>query len=138
MNSAQTRCLLTALLTLAAVSWTPASERGGADAGADSVPVDTLMVTGDPAPDGNGNLYQPEFAPTINNKVEVAVVLRLSDTAHPNVDDFGVDISLPLTARTHSPKALPRRSISMGHPLPPLPRRPILSGSPNRQGAGKH
>jgi len=89
MKMVLTQCLAVALLP-ATTLWAQAQKSGDVGAGAGTLPTDTLMVTGDPAPDGNGNLYQPEFAPTINNKGEVAVVLGLSDTAQPNVDDFGV------------------------------------------------
>ena len=57
------------------------------DSGADDLITTTLALTGDPAPDGNGNVNEFRF-PTINTRGAVAVHVLLSNA--PSTEDEGI------------------------------------------------
>ncbi|MEJ2084824.1 MAG: hypothetical protein P8Y44_04000 [Acidobacteriota bacterium] len=99
-RSSTTHFLLLIVLTLpvwgqASSSQNDGSRKGAASAGTEGGATDasiaTLLLSGDAAPDGNGNFLMPEL-PTINENGQVAAVIALSDTAMPNVDDSGIYI----------------------------------------------
>jgi len=55
----------------------------------DGVTTATLALTGDPAPDGNGD-FDVFWIPSVNERGAVAVPIQLGGTQLPNVDDEGI------------------------------------------------
>ncbi|MEJ2084557.1 MAG: hypothetical protein P8Y44_02625, partial [Acidobacteriota bacterium] len=75
------------------------AERGPSAAGAGSLAAQTLILFGDPSPDGNGTVGGFGY-PTINNKGEVAVVLSFNNTQSPPLDFSGIFLFSAQSATT--------------------------------------